>query len=201
MTYEYFLAWFAVMFPLVFSPGPANVVFALSGIKQGVKKSIPLIAGIDLVFIVYSIIIGFGLGEFLKSYPQFLIAIKLLGVAYLLYLAYKFIAPANSSAAGREDKFYTFYDGVILQMLNPKCWTMLFLMFSLFLDGSFDKTTQVIYLVIILAILNITTHVIWVAGGAAITKYIANPKIDKYLNYFFAASLVGVALWILFDEI
>lgn len=37
MTTEYFLAWLAVMFPLVFSPGPANVVFALSGATQGTK--------------------------------------------------------------------------------------------------------------------------------------------------------------------
>lgn len=201
MTIEYFLAWLAVMFPLVFSPGPANVVFALSGVKQGIKNSLPLIAGVDLVFIVYSLLIGFGLGEFLKAYPQFLIAIKLLGVAYLFYLAYKFIASSGTSDDGRGGKFYTFYDGVILQMLNPKCWAMLFLMFSLFLDGSFDNTTQVIYLVIMLAVLNISTHVIWVAAGSALTKHISNPKIDQYLNYFFAISLVGVALWLLLDAI
>ncbi len=201
MTIEYFLAWFAVMFPLVFSPGPANVVFALSGVKQGIKNSLPLIAGVDLVFIIYSLLIGFGLGEFLKSYPQFLIAIKLLGVAYLLYLSYKFIASTGNSAENRGGKFYTFYDGVILQMLNPKCWTMLFLMFSLFLDGSFNHTTQVIYLVIMLAVLNISTHIIWVAAGSAITQYISNPNIDKYLNYFFAASLICVALWILIDAL
>jgi threonine/homoserine/homoserine lactone efflux protein len=47
------------MFPLVFSPGPANIVFAMSGIRQGVRGSIPLIIGVDLVFIIYSLLIGF----------------------------------------------------------------------------------------------------------------------------------------------
>jgi threonine/homoserine/homoserine lactone efflux protein len=199
MTIEYFLAWLAVMFPLVFSPGPANVVFALSGVKQGVKKSIPLIAGVDLVFIIYSLIIGFGLGEVLKTYPQLLIIIKVLGIAYLMYMAYKFIAVNNQSTDDQSNKVYTFYDGVILQLLNPKGWTMLFLMFSLFLDGTFNETTQILYLVIMLAILNISTHIIWVAAGSAITKYISNPKIDQYLNYFFSGSLVIVALWLLID--
>jgi len=199
MTIEYFLAWFAVMFPLVFSPGPANVVFALSGVKQGIKNSMPLVAGVDIVFIVYSLIIGFGLGEVLKAYPQLLIVIKVLGISYLIYMAYKFVAVSSQSDNDKSSKIYTFFDGVILQLLNPKGWTMLFLMFSLFIDGTFNETTQILYLVVMLAILNISTHIIWVAAGSAITKYIANPKIDTYLNYFFAGSLVIVALWLLLD--
>ena len=62
MTIEYFIAWFGVVFPLIFSPGPANIVFALSGAKQGVRKSMPLLLGVDLVYILCSLIIGFGLG-------------------------------------------------------------------------------------------------------------------------------------------
>ena len=49
-----FIIWLGVMFPLVFSPGPANIVFAASGAKVGIKRSIPLIAGVDSVFIIKS---------------------------------------------------------------------------------------------------------------------------------------------------
>ncbi len=62
MNSSFFISWFAVMFPLVISPGPANVMFAASGAKFGIKKSIPLMIGIDLIFVVQSILIGFGLG-------------------------------------------------------------------------------------------------------------------------------------------
>ena len=199
MSIEYFLAWFAVMFPLVFSPGPANIVFALSDIKQGFKKSMPLLAGVDIVFIVYSLIIGFGLGEFLNTYTQLIVFIKLLGIFYLLYLVYKFIKSSSDAPTNAESNAYTFYDGLVLQLLNPKGWTMLFLMFSLFLDGSFDQTTQVAYLVVMLAILNISTHMIWVAGGAAISSSISDPKLASYINYFFAVSLLVVALWLLIE--
>jgi len=199
MTLEYFLAWTAVMFPLVFSPGPANVVFAMSGIKQGVKQSLPLVAGVDLVFIIYSLIIGFGLGEVLKSYPQYIVVIKVLGITYLMYMAYKFLISSSSQSQNNDSKLYTFYDGVILQLLNPKGWTMLFLMFSLFLDGTFNETEQVLYLVVMLAVLNVSTHIIWVSAGSAITKTISNPNVDRYLNYLFSALLTLVALWLLVD--
>jgi threonine/homoserine/homoserine lactone efflux protein len=42
----------------------------MSGIRQGVRGSIPLIIGVDLVFIIYSLLIGFGLGEILQLYPN-----------------------------------------------------------------------------------------------------------------------------------
>jgi threonine/homoserine/homoserine lactone efflux protein len=45
------------MFPLIFSPGPANIVCTMAGIKQGVKKSIPLITGINVVSILYSLLV------------------------------------------------------------------------------------------------------------------------------------------------
>lgn len=201
MTIEYFIAWFGVVFPIIFSPGPANIVFALSGAKQGIKKSIPLLCGVDLVYIICSLIIGFGLGEFLKTYPTLMIVIKLLGIGYIFYLVYKFLKPIKKIEGGEQLTVYTFYDGMILQALNPKGWTMLFVMFSLFLDGSFDHTKQVIYLVIMVAIMNISTHLIWIASGALITRHIANPTTEKYINYGFALSLLMVAIWLLIDTL
>ena len=181
---------------MVFSPGPANIVFAASGVKQGVKKSIPLIIGVNLVFVVYSLIIGFGFGEFLKHYPDVIFVVQLLGVIYITYLTYKFIRPQKHKQINGE-KTYTFVDGVILQMLNPKGLSMLFLMFSVLLDGSFNQIQQVIYLVIMLAVLNISTHFIWVAAGSSIAQWVSNPKVEQLLNYFFAVSLLLVAVWLL----
>ncbi len=198
MNIEYFLVFFGLMFPLVFSPGPANIVFAMAGMKQGVKASIPLIVGVDLVFIVYSLIIGFGLGEVLQRYPSLVSLLQLLGALYIVYLAYKFIAPSNNKK-GQNERRFTFMDGVILQMLNPKGWSMLFLMFSVLLDGSFDQNTQVLYLVFMLAILNISTHFIWVIAGSQLSSWINNKKTDLMINYFFSVSLLLVAIWLLFQ--
>ena len=70
MDFNYVILFLSLMFPLVFSPGPANIVFAMSGMNQGFKKSIPLLLGINLVFIAYSIIIGVGLSAFFQKFPN-----------------------------------------------------------------------------------------------------------------------------------
>ena len=55
-------------------------------------------------------------------------------------------------------------------MLSPEGWTMLFLMFSALLDCSFNYNAQIYTLVIMLAILNISTHFIWVTAGNHISR-------------------------------
>ncbi len=196
MSTQYFLIFFGLIFPLVFSPGPANIVFAMSGMRQGIKASMPLMVGVDLVYIIYSLIVGFGLGEILQLYPSLTFILQFLGSLYIVYLAYKFLNSGNNKKINNE-KIFTFTDGVILQTLNPKGWSILFLMFSVLLDGSFDQNTQVIYLVLMLAVLNISTHFIWIIAGSQISKWTSNKKIDLILNYLFSGSLLLVAIWLL----
>jgi threonine/homoserine/homoserine lactone efflux protein len=66
-----------------------------------------------------------------------------LGALYLVYLAYKFIKPRPRQAD--INKTYNFWNGVILQALNPKAFSAQLLMFSMLLDGSFNQTEQVFY--------------------------------------------------------
>lgn len=196
-----FLTWFGVMFPLVFSPGPANIAFAATGSQVGLKKSIPFLIGIDLVFIIKSIIIGFGLGEIVQAYPFLMIALQLIGAGYLVYLAVKFVI-ANSVTSKISDKALGFKDGVILQILNSKGWIMVFLMFSLFTAQaqSIFAGYSIVILIIWLAILNISLHIVWIVMGNFLAKISSSPSYQKLLNYGYAICLIGVAIWLIIDN-
>ncbi len=196
MNFQYFLLFFGLMFPLIFSPGPANIVCTMAGIKQGVKKSIPLITGINVVSILYSLLVGFGLDKVLKRYPDLTATLQILGALYLVYLAYKFIKPRPQQAD--INKTYNFWNGVILQALNPKAFSAQLLMFSMLLDGSFNQTEQVFYLIFMLTILNISTHFTWTFIGNSLSKWMTNPVAEKSLSYLFASALLLIAIWIVF---
>ncbi|MBU1341757.1 MAG: LysE family translocator, partial [Proteobacteria bacterium] len=49
----------------------------------------PLIIGIDVTYIVFTLLIGFGIGELFDAYPWLYLALKYAGSFYLLYLSYK----------------------------------------------------------------------------------------------------------------
>lgn len=201
MSIESFIAWLGVMVPLMISPGPANIVLAGAGMKQGVRNSIPLVIGINTVLVVYSIIIGLGLGEFIKGFPELLFGIKIVGILYILYLSYKFLIAKDFKANNENAKVYSFFDGLLLQLLNPKGFVLLVLMFSLFLNPNKNQVVQVTYLIVMLIALGVVCHFIWVAGGSFITKLIKNNRAQKILNYIFSLSLALVAVWLLVDAI
>ncbi|MDB4837147.1 LysE family translocator [Marinomonas sp.] len=196
-----FIVWFGVMFPLVFSPGPANIVFAMSGAKVGVKRSIPLIAGVDTVFILKSILIGFGLGEVLKTQPLLMNSMQLIGSVYLLYLAAKFFT-AQSAGSKDSAKLLGFMDGVLVQLLNSKGWLMVFLMFTLFAEHAQANFAEqgVVVLIAWLAILNISVHFIWVSMGGLLSKVSSSKLYEKVLNGVYSASLALVAIWLLAEN-
>lgn len=190
-----FFIWLGVMFPLVFSPGPANIVFAASGARVGVRRSIPLIAGVDTVFLIKSVLIGYGLGEILHSHPLLMNMMQLLGSLYLIYLAIKFIKSSHTQVENNT-KALGFFDGLLIQLLNSKGWLMVFLMFTLFSEQSqVDFGDQGIAVLIIwLAVLNISMHFLWVSIGDLLSRVSNNPFFEKGLNYFYAASLIVVSM-------
>ncbi len=198
-TFEIFLAWIVVMFPLVFSPGPANIVFAASGANVGFRRSMPLLIGIDLVFVIYSLLIGFGVGAVVQDNPGLMQGLQLAGSAYLLYLAYQFIRPQAGVNTGNAQRVLGFWDGVVIQLFNPKGLIMLLLMFSLFSPSR--ALFDVLMLCFWLFVLNVTTHMVWIAFGSQLLAKVSHKVSQKYQGILFALCLLAVSIWIGVDVI
>lgn len=199
MSSSFFLSWFFVMFPLVISPGPANIVFAASGLNNGIKKSLPLLVGVDLVMLIKSIIIGFGLGKIIEDNPILLNTLQLFGALYLFFLAFKFLRNTISSNI-KEEKNLGFLEGVMIQIFNVKGWILITLMFSLFASSDIleSNTMMILLLIGMLSILNITCHLIWIIFSTYIFKlFLKNRKVQ---NVLFSISLFIVGFMFILDN-
>lgn len=197
MTLAFIISWFLLMFPIYITPGPANIVCATVGMRQGFIKGIPFLIGLDLIILLYTLLIGFGLGQFILAFPQVLIVMQYIGTAYLLYLSYKLYKSRSIKSLG-EEKTYGFKEGIILSLVNPKVITALFMMFSIFLVNDTNVTKQVLFLTFLSTLVNIPCHIVWVLMGQSITKLFQHhPNYQKNINIAFSVILVGVAVWLL----
>lgn len=110
------------------SPGPN--ILAVIGTSMGVGRSsgIALALGVASGSFTWALLTVFGLSALLATYASALLAIKIFGGAYLLWLAYKSFKSAASRhdidakelAGGRRTPFGYFKRGYIIQMTNPK---------------------------------------------------------------------------------
>jgi len=110
------------------SPGPNVLAVIGTSMSVGRSSGIALAMGVATGSFTWAVLTVFGLSAILASYASALIAIKIFGGLYLLWLAYKSFKSAASQhnieakelAGGRRTPLGYLKRGYLIQMTNPK---------------------------------------------------------------------------------
>jgi threonine/homoserine/homoserine lactone efflux protein len=81
------LVWFAFVNSI--TPGPNNIMLATSGVNFGVRAAAPQMAGIFVGLLATTMAVGLGLGVLFSEYPAVREVLKLAGILYILWLAWR----------------------------------------------------------------------------------------------------------------
>lgn len=117
------LAVSAAFFIVAASPGPANLACALVAMRGGRRAGLRFGAGLALGLACWGLLAALGLGALLQTSEKALIVLKLLGAAYLFWLAFQSGLSVARPAARNEAVFATarlFRQGLLLNLSNPK---------------------------------------------------------------------------------
>jgi threonine/homoserine/homoserine lactone efflux protein len=111
------------------SPGPAIAALVARVLALGREGAVAFSAGLALGDVVWLSFAVLGLSVLAQTFHEVFLAIKYLGAAYLLFIAWKFwTAPAKApdlaAPVSRERPIKLFVAGLALTMGNPK--TMVF---------------------------------------------------------------------------
>lgn len=110
------------------SPGPNILAVIGTSMSLGRKSGIALAFGVAGGSFTWAVLTVIGLSALLEAYSSALIAIKIFGGFYLLWLAYKSFKSATSVqdmqakqlAGGKRSPVGYMIRGYIIQMTNPK---------------------------------------------------------------------------------
>lgn len=91
MSFSVLTSFALASFILAIAPGPDNIFVLTQSALYGVKKGIAVIIGLCLGILIQTLCLVVGLSAFIIALPALMIFIKLIGVAYLCYLAYQAI--------------------------------------------------------------------------------------------------------------
>jgi len=103
------------------SPGPVNIITMTSGLNHGISRTVPFVAGATIGFTALLFAIGIGASELIELFPTAMKAAGYIGAAFMLYMAYKIAFSKGSIKIGKQET-PSFYQGFILNILNPKAW-------------------------------------------------------------------------------
>ena len=107
------------------TPGGATLLATASGARFGLRRSLPLLAGISAGLAALVALAGAGLGALLQAAPALQSAMRVAGSAYLLRLAWQIAwSGAPDIRQAESSSPMGFPTGIALLWLNPKGWTM-----------------------------------------------------------------------------
>lgn len=181
------------LLPIILSPGPANILYAASGSSYGIKKTIPFWLATNITSLFQTLFVGFSLSFLMKSNAYMISIINYAGVAFLIYLAFKFFK--MSIDMQESIKPLSFKDGVIIEALNAKYLLVPSIMFSQFYTPQ-DGNIGIFILAFILLGITLITSMLWIVGGNTLASFVSDEKMQKYQGQFFGTLLLITAIWL-----
>ena len=181
------------------TPGPNNVMLTTTGLNFGVRRGIPHLLGICIGFPVMLALIGLGFGTLFQLYPVLHEIIKIIGIVYLLYLAWKIANSSGGISTVSQSRPINFWQSAAFQWINPKAWIMGSSALAAYttLDDSFF--VQVAIVCVTFMVITFPCAGVWLFFGAGLQKFLRDPAHLKLFNIAMALLLVGSILPVIWE--
>ncbi|AIR05709.1 MULTISPECIES: LysE family translocator [Cedecea] len=178
MDLTLFLSMLGFLWVAAITPGPNNTLLTASGANYGFFRSLPLMIGIMLGMQCILVLVAFGVGSLILLYPALHLILKIAGSVYLLWLAWK-IGTAKYERLETDaapPSPVPFWQGGLLQVINPKAWLMALGAVASFSLAGADYLHSVAMISVGIALVNIVAGVIWIAFGSLIGLFLRSRR-------------------------
>jgi threonine/homoserine/homoserine lactone efflux protein len=179
---------------MAFTPGPNNLMVLSSTVNFGVRRTVPHILGICIGFPLMIAAIGLGLGKLFTVYPVLHIILKVLGIAYLLWLSYTLVRTTSMKQSATAMRPMRVYEAMLFQWVNIKAWIMSITMASLFGGFIAKYSIALAAMCIMNSVITLASLSIWSGFGAMIKQWLQRGNNLRYFNVAMAAALVATII-------
>ena len=136
------------------------------------------------------LVIGLGFGTLFAAYPVLHDIIKVVGLVYLLYLAWRIASTRQASSASALAKPLNFWQSALFQWVNPKGWIMGSSALATFTSLENNFFTQVVVVAFVFFLVSIPSTGSWLFFGAGLQRYLRQPEYLRLFNIGMALLLV-----------
>ena len=172
------------------TPGPNVVMVTASAANFGFRPVVPHMLGITLGFGLLVMAVGLGLAGLFQAEPRLHLALKYLGGAYLLYLAWRIATAGGPGSGAARARPIGFVEAVLFQCVNPKGWVFAVGAISAYTTIGGDAVWQTSAIAAVNAATCLVSVVVWAAFGTVIGRTLGNPRIRRLFNWSMASLLV-----------
>lgn len=185
-----------------FSPGPNNTLATALAANQGLRRALPFCIAVPTGWTLLMLISGLGLGALVLSVPLLRWGVKLLGVAFMLWLAWKLVGANELSEVDAARLKVGFAQGVGLQFLNIKAWMLALTLSAGWVVNAAGQPApnpgeRLAIVCGAMVLFAFTSNFAYALTGSLLRQWLAQGTRLRWFNCALAFVLVVTALWML----
>ncbi|WP_033792567.1 LysE family translocator [Pantoea septica] len=184
MELSLFFSMLGFLWVAAITPGPNNMLLTASGANFGFCRTLPLMIGIMIGMQLMLLMVAFGVGGLILLYPALHLILKIAGSLYLLWLAWKIATAAYEEleTGDAPPKPMPFWQGGLLQLINPKAWLMALGAIASFSLAGSAYLHSVAAISFGMFLVNLVAGIIWIGFGAMIGRILRSRRAWTIFN-------------------
>jgi len=201
MNWQEFSALLVLATAMSFTPGPNTTLSTALAANQGLRRAMPFVCAVPVGWGVLLGVCALGLGTLVLAIPMLAWAVKILGVAYLLWLACRIARSQQMGEADAARLRVGFWQGAALQFVNIKAWMLALAIVSGWIAGRTDPGLRFSVVLPVMLAYAFVSNLTYALAGALLREWLGGPngtarRLVRF-NRVMALVLLLTACWML----
>ncbi len=185
-----------------FSPGPNTTLSTALAANFGLRRALRFCVAVPVGWTLLMLLCGLGVGVMVTGVPALRWGVKVMGVAYMLWLASKLFRAHRLGEADSARLNVTFAQGVMLQFANIKAWMLALTLSAGWVVNSLgqaaDNPGERLAIVCgVMMVFAFSSNFTYALIGSLLRQWLAQGKRLLWFNRALALVLVATAGWML----
>ena len=190
-----FTALLALATAMSFSPGPNTTLSTALAANRGLPHALRFVCAVPVGWSALLLLCAGGVGALVLAVPLLRLAIKAVGIGYLLWLAWKLSQTERLADADSTRLNVGFWQGTLLQFVNIKAWLLALTIVAGWIVGREDSLQRLAVVLPVMALFALSSNFAYACVGALLRHWLAHGRRLLWFNRAMALVLVVTAAW------
>jgi threonine/homoserine/homoserine lactone efflux protein len=200
MSTQEFTALLLFATAMSFTPGPNTTLSTALAANHGLRRSLHFIVAVPTGWTLMMLACGLGLGGLILAMPLLRLAVKVFGIGYLVWMAWKLSFAGTLAEASRDRLKVTFAQGVAMQFVNIKAWMLAIALAGGWVASSGGQPVanpgeRLAIVCVVMLGFALTSNLAYALAGALLRQWLAQGARLLWFNRFMALLLLATACW------
>ncbi len=195
MSWQEYTALLVFCTVMSFTPGPNTMLSAALAANHGLRRALRFCLAVPAGWTLLMLACALGLGVLIDGAPSLRLLIQWIGIAYLIWLAFKLARTRQIVAANPAVIDVGFWQGAMLQFVNIKAWMLALTLTAGWVAPGPNPETRLLIVVLTMLVFTFASNFSYALVGSLLRDWLSLGQRLIWFNRLFALLLAATAAW------